>query len=394
MRCRLCGCQDTPLVLDLGLMPLANAFLDSPGAPEKKYPLRLCFCPDCSLLQITETVSPSELFSHYNYFSSISQSMLSHAKELTCKLIETRHLNAESRIIELASNDGYMLRYFQQAGVPNVLGIDPAENVVEVARSNGVPTLCEFFGEKIADTIEPADVVIGLNVLGHVADINGFVTGVRKILKPDGVAVFEVPYMRETVEGCQLDQLYFEHIFYYSLTAVKNLMLRNQLQILSAERIDIHGGGLRLWVGHPRESYSRPTRDMLEREKQLGVDRMEFYRDFAARVNTTLEDIRRVLVEQHGLGKRIVGFGAAAKGVMMLNALGAGIELIDRVVDETPAKQGKYTPGTHIKIVPPEEMGQVDVAFLLAWNWQQEFRRKFPQLEGKWLIPLPKPHFV
>lgn len=381
------------LVLSLGMVPLANAFLSSPDELEERFPLELVFCPECSLVQITETVSPGVLFSQYNYFSSVSKTMLAHAQDLVGKLIEGQHLNKESHVIELGSNDGYLLRHFQQAGIPNVLGIDPAQNVAEVARASGIPTLCEFFGEALTEKIEPADVVIALNVLGHVPDLTGFVRGICKILKPDGVAIIEVPYARDMVDLCELDTIYHEHHSYFSLTSLVNLFRWNKLQVQRVERIDIHGGSLRLWVGHPRENYSRPTLKILKREMVLGIDRIEYYRHFASRVQELGYSLKHLLRGFKAQGKQIIAYGAAAKGTMLLNYLGVGTETIDYVVDATPSKIGKYVPGVRVPIVSPDQIGNPDFILLTAWNFSDEIIQKHPGFKGRWIIPIPRPRF-
>lgn len=392
--CRLCGRKELQPVISFGDMPLSNAFLNKPTDEELRFPLDVVFCPYCSLVQLQETVSPELLFRDYNYFSSVSAGMLEHARDLAYELIETGNLGSGSLVMEIASNDGYLLQYFRDAHIP-VLGIDPAKNIADLAEKRGIHTIPEFFGRDMAKSLPKADVVLALNVLGHVSDLTGFVSGIREVLKPNGVAVIEVPYIRDMVESLAPDTIYFEHLHYFSLTALVTLFKTHGLQVVKAERIPIHCGSLRVYVTHPNATppWDRyGMEDILYLESKLGVDSMWYYRDYAHRVSEALDIILSILKDKRRAGRRIVGFGAAAKGVQLLNYLHAG-DLVDRVVDETPAKQGKYMPGTHTLIVPPSEMGIVDVALLLAWNWADEFKKRFPAMEGRWLIPFPKLRF-
>ena len=389
MRCRLCGNTDTPTILQLGKMPLANAFLDNPNDPEELFNLELVFCPNCALVQITETIPPSKLFSNYLYFSSISKTMLEHVRDLAESLIAERKLNERSQVTELASNDGYALQYFKRHGVP-VLGVDPAVNVAKVAQDKGIPTICDFFSEKLAETLPKADVVLALNVLGHVDDLSGFVDGIRKILKPNGVAVIEVPYVRNLVESCEVDTIYFEHLSYFSLTALDNLFKWLGLEIVGAEEMDIHGGSLRLYVTRPNplassDRYGLAT--LYRVEQQLGVDRLPYYQNFRREVAGKLDGFRSAMQQFKSESKHIIAYGAAAKGVQLLNMAGVGSDVIDYVVDATPSKQGKYLPGSHVKVVPPSQFGNPDVVVLLAWNWKQEIQRQHPDFNGTWFVP-------
>lgn len=393
MKCRLCGETDLQLVIDLGKLPLSNSFLVSPHDPEELYPLRLVFCPECSLVQISETVPPEKLFSHYNYFSSMSQTMGAHAKDLVGKTIASRKLDEHSRVVELASNDGYLLQYFQQAGITNVLGIDPARNVAQVAIDKGVPTLCEFFNEQLAETLPKADVILALNVLGHVPDLNGFVRGIQKMLKSNGMAIVEVPYIRNLVECCEPDTVYFEHFSYFSLTSLINLFKWNGLIVARAKKIDIHGGSLRLWITHPtpfppHDRYG--VEGLREREVQLGVNRIEYYRWFPVQVDEMLRALKAKLLALKAQGKQIIAYGAAAKGVQLLNYLKMDSSVIDYVVDSTPAKIGRYLPGSRIKIVPPEQFGNPDCVLLTAWNFSAEIESKHPEFRGEWIMPNEK----
>lgn len=390
--CRMCGERDLQPVISFGRVPLSNAFLNKPGDPEELFPLSVVFCPRCTLVQLAETVSPTRLFSEYSYFSSVSAGMLGHARELASIVTKLKVLGKDSLVMEIASNDGYLLQYF--SGIP-VLGIDPAENIAKIANDNGIPTKVEFFGREMAKELPQADIVFALNVLGHVADLTGFVDGIEIVLKPKGVAIIEVPYVRDMVESCDASTIYFEHLYYFSVTALVNLFKTHGLQVVKAERIPIHCGSLRLYVTHPNGGAPADRyglEDLLYMEERLGVDRTYYYSNFSREVQRTLTDLRGILAEKARRGERIVGFGAAAKGTMLLNFLRAGVEVVDSVVDETPAKQGKFMPGTHQRIVPPGEIGRVDTALLLAYNWEKEFISRFPTLATRWLIPFPRLH--
>ncbi len=392
MRFHVCRKQDTPTIIDLGKAPLANSFLDRPTDSEELFDLKLVFCPVCKLVQITEAISPQKLFQNYAYFSSMSQTMQVHVQELVDSLVKERNLGKDSLVIEIASNDGYLLQHFNKYGVPT-LGIDPAENVAEVARKKGVETLCEFFGDKLADTLPKADVMLALNVLGHVPEPTAFVRGLAKTLRGDGVCVIEVPWVRCMIEDLSFDTVYFEHMQYYSLTALKNLFSWHGLQIAKARFQDIHGGSLRLYVEHYKPfQYDRETNRMFEIEEALGVHQFPYYQCFSMRVRDLANQLKTLLQSLREQRKRVVAFGAAAKGTMLLNYIGAnGIEY---VVDSTPAKIGKYMPGVHLPVLSPYELGNPDYVLLTAWNWANEIMAQRPDLAGRFILPVPTPRIV
>lgn len=402
--CRACGRKGLEPVLDLGAMPLADGLKTEAdlAKPEGRYPLEVGFCPGCALVQITETLPPQVLFGHdYPYFSSFSDALLKHSRDNVLNLIESRKLGPQSLVVELASNDGYLLRNFVEKGIP-VLGIDPAPGPAAAAEKIGVRTMCTFFTKALAEDLAAkgtrADVVIGNNVLAHVADTNGFVQGIRAILKDDGTTSIEAPYLRDLIDHCEFDTIYHEHLCYFSVTAVDNLFRRNGLFLNHVERIPIHGGSLRLFAGR-REDVRQSVTSLLAEEKALGMDRPEYYRGFADRVNSIRSEMRQILSDLKTQGKRIAAYGAAAKGAIMLNAIGVAEETIDFAVDRNVHKQNKYMPGGRIRILPPSELlaRMPEYTVILPWNFKDEIlaqQAEYRARGGKFIVPIPKPTIV
>jgi SAM-dependent methyltransferase len=400
--CRSCGGHEISDVLDLGRTPLANALLDEAALanPEACFPLVVVFCRRCSLVQITETVPPEQLFRSYLYFSSFSETMLEHASALAERLIAMRRLGPESLVIEAASNDGYLLKNYLSKGVA-VLGIEPATNIAKVAAEKGIRTLPDFFGEEIANRLagegQRADVFHAHNVLAHVADLNGFVRGVAAILKPSGIAVIEVPYVRDMIEKLEFDTVYHEHLCYFSLTALDHLFRQNGLTIVDVERIVIHGGSLRIFAA-PADAGELPTpryQALREEEQREGLLAEGYYRDFAARVWNLRDALRAKLGDLKRSGKRIAAYGASAKGSTLLNAFGLGREYLEFVVDRSTYKQGHYTPGTHLPIMSPEHLLEAlpEYVLLLTWNFQDEILRQQAEYRargGRFIVPIPE----
>jgi SAM-dependent methyltransferase len=402
-KCRICDSPHLEKILSLGEMPLTAAFVrkEDLSRPEPLFPLNLAFCRCCGLVQLLETVPPDKIFgANYPYFSSFCAALLEHAKNHVEKLIESRHLNSRSFVVELASNDGYLLKNFVERGIP-VLGIDPSEGPALAAKKAGIPTLCTFFNAELARELalaRRADVIIANNVLAHVVDLHGFVEGIRLLLKDDGVAVLEMPYVRNLVDHREFDTIYHEHLCYYSATALEGLFRMHSLFLNHAERIAIHGGSLRIYV-EPKENASQEIRALLEAEVRDKVQHIDYYRDFAQRVGQIRDQLRALMAGLKRQGARIAAYGAAAKGAILLNYCGMGAETIDFVADRNTHKQGLFMPGQHIPVVAPSELlaRTPDFVLLLTWNFadeileqQSEYRRR----GGHFIIPIPQPTVV
>jgi SAM-dependent methyltransferase len=403
--CRSCRSEGLRPFLSLGKTPLADALVrpEDVGAIEARYPLDVAFCPHCSLVQILEEVPPDRLFvDNYLYFSSFSDELLAHARRHAEALVASQGLGSSSLVVELASNDGYLLKNFAERGIP-VLGVDPAPDQADAAEAAGIPTLREFFGPELARRMRadvgPADVIIANNVMAHVPDLNGFVEGMAILLADDGLVTVENPYVRDLVEHCEFDTIYHEHFCYFSCTAVDRLVRRHGLHLNDIEYFPgLHGGTLRWHIGRTDDRQPRAA-EALEAEVRSGLTRFEHYAEFGERVERIQGDLRSLLEDLKVEGRTIWAYGAAAKGSTLLNSTGIGAELVDVVVDRNVHKQGRLMPGVHIPIRGVEALldEQPDHVLLLAWNFKDEILRQqeeYRRRGGRFIIPVPHPEVL
>lgn len=401
--CRFCGAPAEQSFVDLGSTPLANSYLTEAqlAQPEPSYPLRAFVCPQCWLVQADSFVPPEDIFSHYAYFSSFSDGWVEHARRFTVMARERFGLDESSQVIEVASNDGYLLKHFVAAGVP-VLGIEPAANVAEAARAIGVPTEARFFGRETARDLVArglsADLVIGNNVLAHVPDINDFVGGLAAVLKPDGVVSVEFPHLLRLIEGVQFDTVYHEHFYYLSLLAVETVFAAHGLKVFDVEELPTHGGSLRVMACRTA-SQAHGTGPGLAKvradEQAAGFDRLETYAAFQSKVAPVREGLLAFLDTAAREGKTVAAYGAAAKGNTLLNFCGVGPDKIAYVVDRNPAKQGHFLPGSHLPVLPPETIAETrpDYVLILPWNIREEVMAAMAEVRtwgGRFVVAVPE----
>jgi 2-polyprenyl-3-methyl-5-hydroxy-6-metoxy-1,4-benzoquinol methylase len=402
-KCRFCGSSLAQTFVDLGMSPLCESYIgpDERNQMEPFYPLHAYVCGSCFLVQLQEYVSPAHIFSEYAYFSSYSDSWLAHARDYVEAITRRLGLTRQSKVIELASNDGYLLQYFVKTGIP-VLGVEPAANVAASAESKGVPTLIEFFGEQTAEMIVSkhgqADLVIGNNVLAQVPDVNDFVKGVKIALKQYGVTTFEFPHLMNLINQSQFDTIYHEHFSYFSFIVVEAIFAAHGLIVFDVEEIPTHGGSLRIHARHAEDGTKTVTdavTSLREREQLAGYRRLETYASFGERVKETKRKILQFMIEAKQNGKSIAGYGAPGKGNTLLNYCGIRTDFMDYTVDRNPYKQGKFLPGTHIPIFNPGKISETkpDYLFILPWNFKDEIMTQMAgirQWGGMFVVPIPE----
>ena len=402
MPCRACGAPVRETLVDLGMSPLCESYVPAALADQMEpfYPLHVLVCERCFLAQLRQYVSAEAIFSDYAYFSSYSDSWLRHAEQYTVMAAARFKLGPKSRVIELASNDGYLLQYFVRAGIP-VLGVEPAANVAKVAEERGVRTKVAFFDPDTARTLRSegwsADLMIGNNVLAQVPDLNGFVEGIKISLAERGVVTLEFPHIVRMIEENQFDTIYHEHFSYFSLSTVAFVFERHGLAVFDVEEIPTHGGSLRVYGRHTEDT-SRAVEPrvpaLLAEEKRLGILTLGYYQTFAERVKETKRKLLEFLIQAKRDGKRVVGYGAPGKGNTLLNYCGIRTDFIDFTVDRSPHKQGKLLPGTHIPIHAPERLAEArpDYVLILPWNLKDEIVNQLSGIRswgGKFVVPIP-----
>jgi SAM-dependent methyltransferase len=401
--CRFCKSPLNHVFVDLGVSPLANSYLrpEQLNSMEPHYPLCVYVCDACYLVQLPETQSPEEIFSDYAYFSSYSESWLKHADDYTSLMVDRFGFDSRSQVIEIASNDGYLLQYFRDRRVP-VLGIEPARNVAKAARDAGIPTVVKFFGTKtaleLADQGTYADLLLGNNVLAHVPDINDFVSGLKTVLKPKGIITMEFPHLMRLIDGNQFDTIYHEHFSYFSFITVEKIFARHGLTLFDVDELPTHGGSLRIYGRHSEDG-SRPlgrrVHDLREREETAGFAGPDCYHSFNERVKETKRRILTFLIEARRNGKSIAAYGAPAKGNTLLNYCGIRSDFIDYTVDRSPHKQNTYLPGTRIPVYRPDRIAETrpDYLVILPWNLADEIMGQMSSIRewgGKFVVLIPE----
>jgi SAM-dependent methyltransferase len=401
-RCRLCGYRLEHTFVDLGMSPLCESYLAAGqlDAMEPFYPLHVLVCSNCFLVQLREYVSAEHIFTEYAYFSSYSTSWVVHAKDF-CGMIKDRlGLGASSLVVELASNDGYLLKHFLPLGVP-VLGIEPAANVAKAAIDKGIPTRVDFFGQALAKELtaegRQADLILGNNVLAQVPDLNDFVGGMKHLLKPEGIITLEFPHLQRLIEGNQFDTIYHEHFSYFSLITIEKMAARHGLKLIDVEELSTHGGSIRIYLAHQASGHkaAKAVHEMLCRERDLGFLEIATYASFARQVCRTKRRLLAFLIKAKDEGKTICGYGAPGKGNTLLNYCGIGTDFLDFTVDRNPYKHGQFTPGMHIPIfdVSAIDRAKPDLILILPWNLQHEIVRQMRHVGewgGKFVVPIPK----
>ena len=402
-QCRFCGTELHHSFCDLGMSPLSNTYLtaESLHKMEPFFPLHAYVCSECFLVQLPEFESPKNIFSDYAYFSSYSDSWLSHAKTYTTEMVKRFQLDSSNQVVEIASNDGYLLQYFKEKNIP-VLGIEPAANVAEAANEKDIPTRVQFFGTKIAKELVleklQADLLIGNNVLAHVPDLNDFVAGLKILLKPQGIITIEFPHLLRLMTENQFDTIYHEHFSYFSFSTTERIFSKHNLTLFDVEELQTHGGSLRIYGCHKdnkTQAISENVHKLKSVETNAGLKNLTTYDSFASQVKDTKRKLVYFLISAKKSGKKIVGYGAPAKGNTLLNYCGIRQDFLDYTVDRSPHKQEHYLPGTHIPVLAPEKLNETkpDYVLILPWNIKEEIMDQMGHIRnwgGKFVVPIPK----
>ena len=402
VNCRICGGETWKTFVDLGYTPLSNSYLKKNMIKnEKKFPLHALICTKCMLVQLEEFETPKKIFTEYAYFSSYSKTWLKHAEEYVNKMTKKFNLNSNHLVIEIASNDGYLLQYFKKYKIP-VLGIEPAKNVAKIAQKKKIPTITKFFGTKLAKEIvksgKQPDLLLGNNVLAHVPNLNDFVEGLKILLKHEGIITLEFPHILQLIDKNQFDTIYHEHFSYFSLITLKRLFEMHKLKIFDVEELNTHGGSLRIFVKHEDNNFQKEKKSVkkiLEKEKIFGLKKVSTYTNFSREVNLIRKELLNFLDKAKKDKKTVVGYGAPAKGNTLLNFCEINFELIDYTVDISPHKQKMYLPGSHILIKNPNEIFKTkpDYVLILPWNLKKEIMDQMKDIRkwgGKFVIPIPE----
>ena len=401
--CRFCDSVLQNTFVDLGMSPLCESYLEPSqlNQMEPFFPLHVQVCGECFLVQLEEYVSPESIFGEYAYFSSYADTWLQHSKAYTDLMVDRFGIGPQSYVVELASNDGYLLQYFAQKGIP-VLGVEPAANVAQVAIDKGIPTVVKFFGEELANKLsadgKQADLLLGNNVLAQVPDLNSFVKGMKILLKPNGIITVEFPHLMRLMEENQFDTIYHEHFSYFSLISTEKIFTAHGLTIFDVEELPTHGGSLRIYARHTEDSskgIDERVNVLRDREATAGVTKLEYYFAFSEQVKETKRKLLEFLIKAKRQGKTISGYGAPGKGNTLLNYCGIRTDFLDYTVDRNPYKHGKYTPGTHIPIFPPDKIKETkpDYLMILPWNFKDEIMEQVSYIRdwgGQFIVPIPE----
>lgn len=406
-KCLFCEYPLTSTFTDLGTSPLCEEFVkpENRNRSQKIYPLHVYVCDRCLLVQVEEYVTPEEIYEDYFYFSSYSDSWLEHARNYVEKMVDEYGVSKESFVVEIASNDGYLLQYFQERDIP-LLGVEPSENVAKVSIEKGIPTEKVFFGYEKAGWLKekyrPADLILGNNVLAHVPDINDFVSGLKVMLSEKGFMTFEFPHLMQLVENNQFDTIYHEHFSYFSLLVVNKIFVEHGFKLFHVEELKSHGGSIRIYICHEENidfSVRESVTNLLGKEEEKGYGKLELYTSFDEQVKSTKREILKLLIRLKEEGKTIVGYGAPGKGNTLLNYCGIRKDFLDYTVDRNPAKHGMYLPGSLIPIYKPDKIRetQPDYVFILPWNLKKEIMEQMSYIKdwgGKFIIPISKPEIL